>query len=57
MDWVAKGTATRKAENYEATSVCRATAKRILSCRGARYGDPVTVMHNSEPLILKKVSS
>jgi hypothetical protein len=57
MDWAAKDTTARSAENCEATSVCRAIAKSIPTCRGSRSGELVTVMHNSEPLIIRKVSS
>jgi hypothetical protein len=57
MDWAAKDTAAGIVENCEATSVCQATTKRIPSCRGARDGELVTVMDNSEPMILRKVSS
>jgi hypothetical protein len=57
MELAAKDTAAQNAENYEATSVCQAATKHILSCRGTHGGEPITVMHSSEPLILKKVSS
>jgi hypothetical protein len=34
MDWAARDTAAQKEDNRVATSVCRATAKCIPSCRG-----------------------
>jgi hypothetical protein len=57
IDWAAKDTAAQSTESYEATSVCRAAAKHIPLCKGARDRELVTVMHNSEPLILRRVSS
>jgi hypothetical protein len=57
MDWAAKDTTAQSAENCEATSICRSATKRIHSCRGARSGEPVMVMHTSEPRIHRKVSS
>jgi hypothetical protein len=57
MELAAKDTAAQNAENYEATSVCQAATKHILSCRGTHGGEPITVMHSSGPLILRKVSS
>jgi hypothetical protein len=56
IDREVKDTAARSAENCEAALICQATAKRIPSCRGARDEESVTVMHSSEPLILRKVS-
>jgi hypothetical protein len=53
----AKDTAAWSMENCEAASAYRATAERIPSCRGARRRELVTVMHNSEPMILRRVSS
>jgi hypothetical protein len=47
MDWAAKHNTVQSTENYEATSICWAATKRIPSCRGARGGEPVTVMHCS----------
>jgi hypothetical protein len=56
MDWVAKDTAARSTENRPGTEGL-ATTKRVPSCRGPQEGESVTVMHNTEPLILRKVSS
>jgi hypothetical protein len=57
MDWVARDAAAQNPDSRMATSVWQAAANCITSCRGPGGGVLVMVMHSSEPLRLRRVSS
>jgi hypothetical protein len=57
MDWAARDTVAQSVDNRVATLVCRATAKCIPSFKWVTGEAPVTVIHSSEPLMLRRESS
>jgi hypothetical protein len=56
MDWAARDTAALSMDNRVATSVFWAAVNRIPLCRGVSGGALVMVIHNSNPLMLRRVS-
>jgi hypothetical protein len=57
MDRAARDTTAQTADNRVATLVCWVAAKHIPSCKGACGGASVMVIHSSEPLRFRRVSS
>jgi hypothetical protein len=57
MDWAAKDNAAQTADIHIATSVWWVGANHTPSCRGAYDIAPAMVIHSSDPMRFKRVSS
>jgi hypothetical protein len=56
-EWAARDTTSQSVDHHVAITACWAAARCIPSCEEVNDGAPVMVIHSSEPLILRRVSS